>query len=338
MELQAPSNHRTTDDSPDELVLGLVAPLGADLDETVTALQEGLRLFHYETRIIRLSEILEDLHLDVELKPQPEAERLRTFMTAGTRARELLGKDVLALGAVRRIREGRPTGDAPSPKTAYILLTLKHPEEVRTLRSIYGPGFFLVGISASRNDRVRYLQTRRSVKDEDEAKALVRRDEEELQDTGLANEFGQRTRDTFELADVFVPVGDREQTHRFLDLVFGDPFRTPTPEEHAMFIAYATSLRSADLSRQVGSAILSTEGDLVAVGANDVAAPGGGLYWPSKHDARDYKLGHDINERRRDEFVLDTMKRLFRGTQESDEDLLRPDRPRGHLWEAREER
>ncbi|WP_437301198.1 anti-phage dCTP deaminase [Sorangium sp. So ce426] len=311
------------ENTPNELVLGIVAPLGTDLHETVLAIEEGLRLVGYRALPIRISDILKSLDLGIELKEEPEAARLESFMAAGTAARALSRQgEILALNAVSLINEKRPQGGAPLPKTAHLLLTLKHPEEVRLLRRIYGPGFYLIGVSSSRGDRLRYLIDKKGIPD-DEAEELVRFDEEELDANWRPNEWGQRTRDTFHLADVFVRSGNRAHISRFLDLVFGDPFQTPTPEEHAMFIAYASSLRSADLSRQVGAAIVSARGDMIATGANDVAAPGGGLYWPGDEDARDFKLGKDINEQRRNEFVLDVMRRLFPESGESDAQILK---------------
>lgn len=326
-----PTQASESQDVPSELVLGLVAPVGTDLSDTITALEEGLRLAGYSPELIRLSKLLRSWNLDVRLQEEPEADRLRTYMAAGTQARKVFGQaDILALGAASEINRSRPdneNGSAPKPKFAHILLTLKHPEEVRTLRRIYGPGFFLIGISSSKADRIRYLVDNKGISQRD-AEDLVHIDEEELQPKKLTSDFGQRTRDTFQLADVFVRQGDRLQVGRFLDLVFGDPFQTPTLEEQAMFMAYASSLRSADLSRQVGAVILSNHFDLIATGANDVAAPGGGLYWPGENDARDFKLGKDINEQRRNEFVLDTMKRLFPKDKRSHKELLQAGKAR----------
>lgn len=61
-----------------------------------------------------------------------------------------------------------------------------------------------------------------------------------------------------------------------------------------MHYARSAALRSADLNRQVGAAILRVEGDLIAVGCNDVPKAGGDLYWPGdKGDARDFQRGVD---------------------------------------------
>lgn len=133
-----------------------------------------------------------------------------------------------------------------------------------------------------------------------EALALIKRDAEEPGD------YGQHTRDTFQLCDVFVQYKEgayREELNRFFDLVFSNPYITPTQDEHGMFLAYASSLRSGQLSRQVGAAILSRRGDVLATGCNDVPRAGGGLYWPGKGDRRDEILGYDSNDLQRDKMA-----------------------------------
>jgi deoxycytidylate deaminase len=92
-----------------------------------------------------------------------------------------------------------------------------------------------------------------------------------------------------------------------------------------MFLAYAASLRSGDISRQVGAVVMSREGEVIATGANDVPRSGGGLYGPPKEylswppseqtrdasaDQRDYMRGYDSNSKRRREIVEDLAKRL----------------------------
>ena len=70
---------------------------------------------------------------------------------------------------------------------------------------------------------------------------------------------------------------------RFLDLIFSDPYKNPTFDEFAMFMAFNSSVRSSDLSRQVG-AVLSRDNHILSVGCNDVPQFGGGLYlgWVKK--------------------------------------------------------
>jgi len=64
-----------------------------------------------------------------------------------------------------------------------------------------------------------------------------------------------------------------------------------------MFFAYTASLRSADLSRQVGAVIVKRDGQMVATGCNEVPHPGGGTHWEGGEgeDYRDWKKGRDYN-------------------------------------------
>ena len=81
----------------------------------------------------------------------------------------------------------------------------------------------------------------------DEAGRLIRRDREDED-----KDYGQRTRDTFHRSDVFVELHEdryKRELKRYLQLIFGYPYNTPTRDEHAMYHAYAASLRSAQLGR-----------------------------------------------------------------------------------------
>jgi deoxycytidylate deaminase len=174
---------------------------------------------------------------------------------------------------------------------------------------VYGDGFFLIGVFSTEKERLDYLIERNAPKNE--AILLIKRDAEETGD-----DYGQYTTETFQLSDVFVQSRNgkyEEELQRFFDLVFSNPYITPTQQEHAMFLAYAASLRSAQLGRQVGAAITSKSGDILAVGTNDVPKPGGGLYWPGPFDNRDHILQEDSNDFQRDKIVrrlLDAAKAL----------------------------
>jgi cytidine deaminase len=129
------------------------------------------------------------------------------------------------------------------------------------------------------------------------------------------NRFGQSLRDTFPLADVFVDTADQEDLrrsiHRYMEIVFGHPFHTPNRHECAMMHAQTAALRSGALGRQVGAAITTKDGDIVAVGTNEVAKPGGGLYRDGdKPDNRDYVLGYDTNDNLKRRLFGDILQRL----------------------------
>jgi deoxycytidylate deaminase len=195
-------------------------------------------------------------------------------------------------------------------RVAHVIVSLKRPEEVETLRRIYGSGFFLIGIFAGEAERFTFLTKRKGLEDK-QALELIHRDQKEN------DRSGQRTRDTFQMADVFVSVDKSRyepDLSRFLRLVFGEPFTTATRDEHAMFLAYAASLRSGDLARQVGATLTCAEGgEVVALGCNDVPAPWGGLYWADDgpRDRRDYiAKGYDSNDNAKDQIIEDVVNRV----------------------------
>jgi len=279
-----------------ELVFGLVYPLGTEVGPVVSVLEDYIRHFGFEPHAIRISKYLDDLNLQLAEKPSTESERL--IKLGNKSCAEALRKDFLALVAVSKIAESRvrnEKGEEPQPAygRVHIIRSLKRPDEIFLLRQIYRPGLYIIGVFATEEERVEYL-TRRKGYSPAEAGHLMRIDEAQADD-----EYGQRNRKTFHLADVFVETkGGRykDQLERFLDLVFGNPFVTPTKDEHGMFLAAAAAMRSAQFGRQVGAAILSSFGDVLSVGCNNVPRAGGGLYWPEDNDdCRDHRRKPDHN-------------------------------------------
>lgn len=285
-----------------ELVIGFVGPVGvasARFHETAIA---RLRKFGYHPELIRLSQRLDDLKaeglLSTQLVSEPEFQRIRSHMDAGDELRGLgipRAQGLVVAAAITRIAAQRARDSdgrtKPILRHAWLFSSLKNPAEVDLLRRIYGSGFFLVGLSATEAERRALLERGMSP---DEATELIERD------TESENKHGQQTQKTFELADVWVR--DEAQLCRFLDLVFGDPFKTPTDDEDGMALAYVSSLRSADLSRQVGAAIVAPSGEVLATGRNEVPAPGGGQYSApedGRPTARDCDVGNDSNVKER---------------------------------------
>jgi deoxycytidylate deaminase len=303
-----------------EVVFGLVGAVGTDLGRLEKFLEEGLQRYSYVPEVIRVTKLLDipDVvsGLGVPLESAPEDKRIGTRIKGGNELRRLSGRnDIFALYAAQQIsrsREGAVTAESPELpprwKTAHIVHSLKHPDEVRTLRRIYGPGFFLIGVYSPESSRFRNL-TDRYLITEEQARGLIRQDENEKEG------HGQHGRDTFELSDVFIPMTgneeeSRSQLFRFLDLVFGAPWTTPTQDEHAMFMAFAASLRSGSLARQVGAVITTAAGDVIATGANDAPQYGGGQYWPGAHDQRDSARGVDYNDVLKRRLVVEIMRKV----------------------------
>ena len=127
--------------------------------------------------------------------------------------------------------------------------------------------------------------------------------------------MGQKVGKTFPLADFFMTSESRPELERNLkrltQLTFGNPYISPTRDEQAMFFAKAAALRSLDLSRQVGAAIVSEDGDLLTTGCNEVPKFGGGLYWAEdRFVERDYERGLDSNVAVKREIIKDIFDRL----------------------------
>ncbi|MCD4812729.1 cytidine deaminase [bacterium] len=277
-----------------EIFLGLVAPVGVDLDYICTLLKDYLNKYGYKTHLIKLSQLIQNIpKFNPKISKSSEYTRINTSMTAGNEIRQQTKQaDILARYSIIKIQEIRKV---PQPKQnqVYIFKSLKHPEEIQLLRTVYGKGFFLMGFSSSQTERLKYLVHQKNMSNAN-ARKLINRDEEEK------NAYGQHTRDAFYISDVFFDVDKKnwkEDVKKFFDLIFGYPYFTPTKDEFAMFLAFSASFRSGDLSRQVGAVITSGNGEIISTGCNDVPKKGGGLYWANdQNDKRDYQLGYDSNK------------------------------------------
>lgn len=293
------SGHRPLIEYQDsELVIGLVAPVGTDLEQIAAGLSDQLKRAGYTPVQVRVSkEIIAKLS-GLDRDGMREAQAIAAFRNAGDQLRLDGGDAVLADGVAGQIAARRV---GKKDRNAYIINSLKHPEEVRRLRRIYAGGFYLIAVSPDDQIRSQFLK-RKGVAD-DELLDLIKNDDDEVA------AHGQKLSDTFHLADFFVRVdGDDPRLNgelwRICRILFGDPFATPRFDEYAMFLAFASSLRSADISRQVG-AVIARKQDILATGANDCPRPGGGLYWPDwvpesnrvddRVGTRDYVAGGDPN-------------------------------------------
>jgi cytidine deaminase len=314
---------RSSSEAGPEIFIGLVGAVGTDLEALTEAITNSLKEVSYTTSVVKLSQLLQGFPKWKGLPLQPEDDRIREHMKAGSEFREILARgDALAAYSIGEIRNHREdvTGniDKLAPRHAYVLRSLKHPDEAAFLKRVYGQYFFLVGAYSPRDDRLsnlahRIAESRGSIRAEDfedKARELNRIDEEET-DAPL----GQNVRGTFPLADVFVDTREktsmRQAIERFIQILFGHPFHTPTEAEYGMFIAKAAALRSAALPRQVGAAIASENGDVVAMGTNEVPKFLGGLYWPGdSNDGRDFKLGFDVSDRMKRNSLSEILNRL----------------------------
>lgn len=315
-----------------EIFIGIVAAVGADTHLLVQCLKDELKRVDYKPVDIRLSKLLGNIPQFENLSniKNDEYKRIDDHMAAGDKFRMDMrrGEAVAMLGLVsvveQRVQErgkleGEPK-DKPLDSTAFIFNSLKHPSEIKFLREVYKEKFFVVSAYSPKKNRVERLsniiaESRKSILKDDmksQANYLVDKDEKEAD-----NPLGQNVQDSFPEGDYFVDMTQsglvQNQVRRFIDLLFGNQFITPTVDEYGMFHAKAASLRSADLSRQVGAVIATTEGELIAAGCNEVPKPGGGSVWEGnrdheRRDYRDFRQGFDPSTRMKQEIIREIME------------------------------
>ncbi len=300
-----------------EIIIGLVGALGSPIGFIESVLEGELKDVGYSAAVIRLSDYLDaygDLPTLAPVESDPADARLTALMNRGNELRELIRRgDALVMHAAADINQKRPEGPPRSlEKQAFILHQLKHPDEVLLLRRVYGDAFHLIGIYTPQKVRLEYLNVRRGITEES-AKSLIDRD------AGEEITFGQQVTKTYHLADFFIEAPGidedaesavRDQMQRYFDLLFGRRITTPTRDEYGMYLAHSAALRSGDLSRQVGAAILSKPGEVLGLGANEVPAAGGGQYWASQDPDRDLERGFDANERMKLECLREILEVL----------------------------
>ena len=312
----------TTGINEGELVIGIVSAVGTDDSKVIETLSNRLERFGYNVKKIKVSESLS------KKITKNEFERIKYYMQEGDRLRlESNNNGILMTSVASKIKELRELDECENKKNVYIISSLKHPDEVGLLRKIYSDGFYLIGIHTDERRRHQYLTVEKGISQEN-AKELIKIDEDE------SVPHGQKTRDTYHLSDFFLNVGNRDDQmknhlQRFLELIFSNPYLNPTFDEFAMFMAFNSSVRSGDLSRQVG-AVISKNKQIIATGANDVPQSGGGLYWAEvdedsgeikdSPDGKDYTREVDSNKKTQREIITDIVDNL-RKNDFSEEDL-----------------
>ena len=304
-----------------EIVLGIITTVGTDTENVIRYMKEQLSKFSYTTEIINVStEILS--YFDNEEPPQfgnNEYLRIKYYMDLGNKIREKSDDAAIIMkGVTSNILSRRDSVTNPSPRGrhAYIIKSIKHPQEADYLKQVYGDGFHLIGVTSEIEKRYEYLTDVKSMS-ESQASELIERDSNES-----ANDLGQHTQDAFQNSDYFINVTSntdeiKNTVFRLIDLLFGEPFITPTFDEYAMFMAYAASLRSADLSRQIG-AVVTRNNEILSTGVNDCPTFGGGLYWQIHENnryydidnGRDYKVGCDSNKKQQAELIDNILSKL----------------------------
>lgn len=323
-----------------ELIFGLVGPIGCDMDCAEAELSSALRSVRYEPYVINLSDSIERFISEIQPARLPLNTIIKKIDAGNVVCQTFKNNSILAIDAVHQIREIRrrvneakkvqkPENDTleniPAPRIAYIIRQLKRVDEVKLLQKIYGKLFIQISIAQDRAGRLsRLIETTRNQQpslrpDQWESVAVqaIRRDEDERLmnlDSGSLD-FGQRVGDIFQSGDLFVNTARRDEAKltvsRFIEALFGKNDISPTKDEYGTYLAKSASLRSVDLSRQVGAALLSSAGDVISLGCNDVPKPLGGNYWDEDNEKhRDIDRRSEANKDEINRIIHDFFKVL----------------------------
>lgn len=334
-----------------ELVFAIAGPIGIKIDDISESISAALERVGYSHRLIKITDEIDGLKSSIKRPKDTDFYSQMKFKMDHAseicRASEdpamLMRYAVSAIQRERREHDGtelpivgiKPVNDPkkvidkffegeknPHPiriGAAYIVRQIKRPEEITLLNSIYGDQFILVSAFGSEESRrqILYDKLRSSMSttaSDHEIRTkvddLIQRDMHEGDD-----KYGQHLRDSFYRADVFVDGIDKskmdEGINRFVQAFFGATDKAPTKDEYGLFLATSASFRSSDLSRQVGAALLTDTGEIIAQGCNEVPKAHGGTYWDTEEpDFRDVKLGYDANEKRKNLVLKDLVERL----------------------------
>ncbi|MCA8003130.1 anti-phage dCTP deaminase [Burkholderia metallica] len=305
-----------------ELVIALCGPIGSPLHAAADQIANALNEYGYRTEKIRLSDFIRLNAKEGQLDLTSKFTEIKSLIGVGDELRQTYNHDILAKLAIAKIGADRQKAFGPFKDVAneanaangtrtrehricHVIDSVKNSSELDLLRLVYGDALFALGIFSPLEVRQRNLE-RPGALQPDQVKQLI--------DTDSGEEFdhGQSVRDTFPRCDLFLRVDHPvvgpsepkaiaqlvEKLRRFFNLIFRTSIETPSPEETAMYAAASAARNSACISRQVGAAVTTASGELLAVGWNDVPRSGGGLYGKPPLDAKMRELPIGISEER----------------------------------------
>lgn len=287
-----------------EIVIALCGPIGSPLHQAADQIANALNEYEYRTEKLRLSDLirLNASEVGMTIQESPRVDEIDSLISVGDALRQKFGNDILAKLAIAKISGDRAkaygqfndrAAEAETPpnerivghRICHVIDSIKNSAELDLLRLIYGDALFAVGVFSQLEIRRKNLE-RPDALSSDDVNRLIDKD------SGEEFSHGQSVRDTFPHCDFFLRVDHTivepseakavaqlvEKLRRFFGLLFKTSVVTPTQEEAAMYAAASAARNSACMSRQVGAAVTSSSGEVLAVGWNDVPRSGGGLY------------------------------------------------------------
>lgn len=292
------------DSLSNELIFAVVGHAGSGTSEIAEQLSEALRHSSYDVHLLKASKVISEWYFDANAKKKAGIEGAFEMQDAGDKMR-LAKRDNSAVaralvGEVRAaranaigssVRDGEPVMPNGAAR-AYILDSLRHPEEVQMLRSLYQDAFVMVGVVCDADVREQRLLQ----KFEDAGGLRVREFMARDADSELPDGNGQLVAETFYQADYFinnsasrfVKTGQVQTPNpewsvvdeltRLVEILTHSKIVRPSLAETAMYHAHGARMRSACLSRQVGAALVDSRGEVISTGCNEVPKAGGGVY------------------------------------------------------------
>ena len=251
------------------VVIGVVGPFGSGASYIADIISETLGL-----EIISLSNILRGEYSSRNPGPNPDRTTLQQFGNDMRRD----NPSYLAEKACRII-------ETKSGTQGFILDSIRNPSEVQYFKNNL-MGFFLLGVFADKNTRWERVKTKYNSE-------LGRFEADEYKDRGIAEEkYGQRVTDCFKYVDItfnnnknVAAKGNKDyrtlvaKISKYINNIIYAVSRNPDKIEYAFYpneeetymtMAYAVSLRSSCLKRQVGAVIVDNMGTVFSSGYNEV--------------------------------------------------------------------
>lgn len=347
-----------------EMVIGLISPIGVDLDKVINCIKKSIQGYDYDVHVIQVVDLPNMFEQEKEATSRVALENLSSQMPTLRKiahkhldSSEADGFDIysaLIVNHIKKIRKSSPKVN----KRLYILDNLKHPKDIEVLQRVYKKAFYTIGVTADVKQRILYkhpLSQQGSTLNDvlsntqglNKAAREIYEDFDFASNEGSHSEWSNSISNAYQLSDFFINLGEFSNIkveldlviQRFIDLICGAPIITPTAREHSMFLAYMYSLRSADLSRQVGSTITNEFHDVLALGANETPMAGGGQYWADEayiehtkenqhylekgKDQRDYIQGLDVNSQIKGEIFNEIVNGLIEDSIIDDNDEIR---------------
>jgi deoxycytidylate deaminase len=279
------------------LVFAISGRIGSGVSFVTNGLIEELQAFGYTPIKIKVTKEFLSGEDDVpceelnkcksrmgETRLSQASERILKLQCLGNKLREKYGSNILAAKSIKYIYENLYESlyknkelDKKDARFAYIIDSLKHPDEIDLLRTVFQDALCVIGVVADDSVRRQRLLNQKHITDlEFESISKIDADED--------NKHGQHTTNAILGSDYFfennydTPDKINQECKRLLNLLFQSSITTPRQDEYGMSLAFMAADKSACLSRQVGSAILLDDGTVLATGCNDVPRFGGGLY------------------------------------------------------------